>query len=200
MMGDRRVACATASLACAAMLAACATRERIILLPEASGGQTSLIVRQGGHEVVLDRPYAAAELTIADPWPYRATPDEVRATFGDALAAQPARAAHFTLYFIEGSDDLTEDSKQTLERMFADLDKRAVRDVVIVGHTDTVGSDPFNDALAKKRADTVATMLAARGVDPKDIVAIGRGRRELLIATPPGIAEPRNRRVEIVVR
>jgi len=199
-MAASRRAARYALLTLVAWLAGCTTNERIILLPEPNGGPTSLAVRQGAREVLLDRPYAAAELTLADPWRYDATPDEVRRAFGDTLAAQPERPAHFTLYFIEGSDDLTEDSKQTLERMFADLDKRAVRDVVIVGHTDTVGSDPFNDALAKKRADTVATMLAARGVDPKDIVAIGRGRRELLIATPPGIAEPRNRRVEIVVR
>jgi outer membrane protein OmpA-like peptidoglycan-associated protein len=37
-------------------------------------------------------------------------------------------------------------------------------------------------------------------VAPQDIVAVGRGKRDLLIPTPDGIAEPRNRRVEIVVR
>ena len=183
-----------------ACLAGCATEERVILLPEGNGGPTSLSVRQGSREVLLDRPYAATDLTIADPWRYEATPDEVRTTFGDALAAQPARAAHFTLYFNEASDDLTEDSRGALEQMLADLAKRPVRDVVIVGHTDAVGSDQYNDALAKKRADTVKAMLVARGVAEGDIVAIGRGKRELLVPTPDGIAEPRNRRVEIVVR
>ena len=195
-----RAALRCASFALVALIAGCATHERIILLPEPNGGPTSLSVRQGEHEVLLDRPYAATELTIADPWRYDATPEEVRTTFGDALAAQPSRASHFTLYFIEGSDELTEDSKQTLARMFADLDKRPVRDIVIVGHTDAVGSDQYNDALAKKRADAVGALLVARGVAQKDIVAIGRGKRELLIPTPSGIAEPRNRRVEIVVR
>ena len=181
-------------------LSACAMQERIILLPEPGGGPTSLAVNQGGREVLLDRPYAATDLTIANPWPYQATPDEVRLTFGAALAAQPERAAHFTLHFIEGSDELTVDSKVELDRVFADLAKRPVRDVVVVGHTDAVGSDQYNDALAKKRADTVAAMLEARGVPAQDIVAIGRGKRELLIPTPNGIAEPLNRRVEIVVR
>jgi outer membrane protein OmpA-like peptidoglycan-associated protein len=183
-----------------AWLAGCATQERIILLPEANGGPTSLAVRQGAHEVQLDRPYSAAELTIADPWRYDATPEEVRATFGDALAAQPARAAHFTLYFNEASDDLTQESRAILEQMFADLDKRPVRDIVIIGHTDAVGSDRYNDALATKRAESVKAMLVARGVAESDIVTVGRGKRELLIPTPDGVAEPRNRRVEIVVR
>lgn len=187
-------------LAMLACLAGCATEERVILLPEANGGPTSLRVHQGSHDVQLDHPYAATDLTIADPWRYDATPDEVRTTFGDALAAQPARAAHFTLYFNEGSDDLTGESRAVLEQMFADLAKRPVRDVVIVGHTDAVGNDQYNDALAKKRADSVKAMLVARGVAEADIVAIGRGKRDLLVPTADGVAEPRNRRVEIVVR
>ena len=187
-------------LALAALFCGCAAHERIILLPESGGGPTSLVVRQGEREVLLDRPYGAAELTIADPFRYEATPAEVQATFDAALSAQPARAAHFTLYFVEGSDDLTEDSKEAFERMFAELGKREVRDIVIVGHTDAVGSDQYNDALARKRADAVSALLVARGVAASDIVAIGRGKRDLLIPTPSGIAEPRNRRVEVVVR
>ena len=182
------------------LLAACAVQERVILLPEPGGGSPSLAVSQRGHDVLLDRPYAAADLTLADPWRYQATPAEVQATFGAALAAQPARPAHFTLYFIEGSDELTVDSQQALEAMFGDLAKRPVPDVVVVGHTDAVGSDEYNDKLAQKRAEAVRAMLLARGIPPQDVVAVGRGKRELLVPTPDGIAEPRNRRVEIVVR
>lgn len=198
-MRVERVARAFAALL-VVLLAACAVQERVILLPEPGGGSPSLAVSQRGHDVLLDRPYAAADLTLADPWRYQATPGEVQATFGAALAAQPARPAHFTLYFIEGSDELTVDSQQALEAMFADLAKRPVPDVVVVGHTDAVGSDEYNDKLAQKRAEAVRAMLLARGIPPQDVVAVGRGKRELLVPTPDGIAEPRNRRVEIVVR
>ncbi|HLX28613.1 MAG TPA: OmpA family protein [Casimicrobiaceae bacterium] len=179
---------------------ACAMQERIILLPEPGGGPTSLAVDQGGREVLLDRPYAATDLTIANPWPYQATPEEVRGTFGAALAAQPEHATHFTLYFIENSDELTDKSKVMLDEVFANLAKRPVRDVVVVGHTDTVGSDEANDILARKRANTVKAMLVSRGVPAEDVVAIGRGKRQLLVPTPDRTAEPLNRRVEIVVR
>ncbi|HLW13383.1 MAG TPA: OmpA family protein [Casimicrobiaceae bacterium] len=199
-MGDSRRALRYLLAALVALLAGCAANERIILLPEHDGGPTSVVVRQGDREMVLDRPYAAAELSLADPWRYSATPEEVQSTFGAALAAQPTRAAHFTLYFVEGSDDLTEDSKQLLESMFADLAKRAVADVLVVGHTDAVGSDQYNDALATKRAQAVRSALIARGIPAEDVVAFGRGKRELLVPTPDGFAEPRNRRVEIVVR
>ena len=73
-------------------------------------------------------------------------------------------------------------------------------DVVVVGHTDRVGSDPFNDNLARQRADTVRAELIRRGIAPENIVAVGRGSREPIIPTAAGVAEPRNRRVEIVVR
>lgn len=186
-------------LALVALVAGC-TSERVVLLPEQDGRPTAVVVKQHGREVVLDRPYAAAELTAADPWSYRATPAEVEQTFGVALAAQPERAVHFTLNFVEGTDELTEESKKTLETVFADLAKRPVPDVLVVGHTDAVGSDQFNDALARKRADTVRAALIQRGIPAEDVVAIGRGKRELLVPTPDGVAEPRNRRVEIVVR
>ena len=61
-------------------------------------------------------------------------------------------------------------------------------------------SDPFNDALAQQRAEAVRAELIRRGVAPESIQASGRGKRDLLIPTADGIAEPRNRRVEILVR
>ena len=183
------------------LLAGCAwTSERIVLLPEQDGRPTAVVVRQGSRDVVLDRPYAATELTAADPWTYRASAAEVTAAFGAALAAQPTRSASFTLYFVEGSDALTEDSKRVLESVFADLNGRKVADVLVVGHTDTVGSDQFNDALALQRAEAIRRAMIERGVAPADISAVGRGKRELLVQTPDGVPEPRNRRVEIVVR
>jgi outer membrane protein OmpA-like peptidoglycan-associated protein len=196
-----RPACIVAALAIGAALGGCAIHsERIILLPEQDGRPTAVIVKQGGRQVTLDQPYAATELTYADPWSYRASEAEVKATFGDALGAQPARAVHFTLNFNENSSELTEDSKEVFESVLADLKQRAVVDVVVVGHTDTVGSDAFNDDLARKRADAIRDALLARGLAASDVVAIGRGKRELVVPTPDGVAEPRNRRVEIVVR
>ena len=189
-----------AVVALAVVLAGCAQTERIVLLPDPEGRATSVVVKQGDREVVLDRPYAAAELTRADPWSYRATPAEVESTFGAALAAQPAPATHFTLHFVEGSDELTEDSKRSLDGVLAELKRRPVPDILVVGHTDAVGSDQFNDMLAKKRADAVRAILVQRGIPENDVVAIGRGKRELLVPTADGIAEPRNRRVEILVR
>lgn len=187
--------------ACVAMLlAACATRTSVVLLPEKDGRDTSVVVNDGHRQVVLDRPYAAADLTLANPWRYDSSPEDVHARFGPSLAAQPSRPAQFTLYFIEGADELTDESKHMLESVYAEIAQRAVPDVIVIGHTDSVGSAAFNDALARQRADAVRAALISRGVPADGIAAAGRGKREPIVPTADGVAEPRNRRVEVLVR
>ena len=178
----------------------CAQRGTVVLLPEKDDKPTAVVVKQGGRETVLDRPYAAAHQTPFGVRAYTSSPEEVTSKFGAAIASRPQRAAAFTLYFIEGKDELTEESKRVVEALFAEVAQRPVPDVIVIGHTDAVGGNPFNDALSQQRAETVRAELIRRGVAPESIQASGRGKRDLLIPTPDGIAEPRNRRVEIFVR
>ena len=72
--------------------------------------------------------------------------------------------------------------------------------VQVIGHTDSVGSDAANDLLSRQRAEVVRTAFAARGLAADKVVTVGRGKRELAVPTGDGVAEPRNRRVEILVR
>jgi outer membrane protein OmpA-like peptidoglycan-associated protein len=182
-------------------LASCAyNKGSVVLLPEKDGHDTAVVVTQGDKQVVLDRPYAAAQQTAFGARTYQSSEQEVAKTFGVALAAQPARPARFTLYFVEGKDELTEESRQTFESVFAEILKHPVPDIVVIGHTDRVGTDPFNDNLARQRADTVRMSLISRGVAPDNVVAAGRGSREPIVPTDAGVSEPRNRRVEIFVR
>ena len=190
---------ALAALALAA-LAGCATQSGTVVLLPQEGGNTAVAVRQGERSLVLDRPYASAELTSSGPRAATSSPEEVQARFGAALAAQPMRPSTFTLYFVEQTDTFTEPSQRMIDSVLADVARYPVPDVVVIGHTDLVGSDAFNDELARKRAETVRAMLIARGVAPGSIVAVGRGKREPAVPTADGVAEPRNRRVEIVVR
>ena len=183
----------------AALLAACAS-STVVLLPEKDGRAASVAVERDGNKVVLEEPYAAARTGPFGPRSYRSSPDEVRQQFGTALAAQPARAVAFTLYFVEGTDELTDPSKREVDDILAEIARRPVPDVLVVGHTDAVGNDQANDALGQQRADSVRAALLARGIAPHNIQAISRGKRELAVPTPDGVAEPRNRRVEILVR
>ncbi|MEO6896105.1 MAG: OmpA family protein [Caldimonas sp.] len=184
-----------------ALVAACAApREQIVLLPNPSGLQTSVTVSRGERQVVLDRPYAAARLNRDGPEAFASSAPEVQARYGAALAAQPLPPAQFTLFFVDGKDELTDDSKKIVDGVFAEIARRPVPDVIVIGHTDTVGGDVANDVLSRQRADVVRAAFVARGLAADKIVAVGRGKREPAVATGEGVAEPRNRRVEILVR
>jgi len=195
-----RIVRAFAIVATCALLGACASSGTVVLLPEKDGRSTAVSVKQGDKEVVLSEPYAVANATATGPRTYQSSSQEVEAKFGSALAAQPSRAASFTLYFVEGKDEFTEESKQVVDRILSEIARRPVPDVLVVGHTDAVGTDAFNDALGQQRAETVRAALIRLGVPANDVRAISRGKRELAVPTPDGVAEPRNRRVEIVVR
>ncbi len=134
-----------------------------MLLPEKDGRQTAISVKQGDKEVILDQPYAAARTPSQGPRAYVATPQEVNTQFGPALAAQPARATSFTLYFVEGKDEFTEQSRQVVNTILTEIAQRPVPDVLVIGHTDTVGSDQANDLLGQQRADIVRAALIRLG-------------------------------------
>jgi outer membrane protein OmpA-like peptidoglycan-associated protein len=200
-MTDRSCARTLAIATIPLLIGACAHHpETIVLLPEKDGRSTAVVVRQDGRETVLDQPYAATRKTPFGLRPYTSTPEEVAAKFGPSLAAQPERPTAFTLYFVEGRDELTDESKQIVESVFSEIARRPVPDIVVIGHTDALGSDPVNDALARRRADLIRAELIRRGVAPENIAATGRGKREPIVPTSDGVAEPRNRRVEIFVR
>jgi len=126
--------------------------------------------------------------------------DQLRGKFAQALEAQPLPPKRFTLYFVEGSDTLTAESQAAVTAIFEEIKQRPAPDLVVVGHTDRVGSVAANDQLAVKRANTMRDQLIKRGIDAENIQASGRGERDPLVPTADEVAEPRNRRVEILVR
>ena len=172
-----------------------------VLMPDKDGKTGVLSVESGGQQTVLDKPFASARVT--EPGRVAAgavTEQEARQAFGAALDAQPARPASFLLYFLEGRDDLTPDSRQLLARIVDEIARRPAPEIVVIGHTDRVGAVPFNDALSLRRAERVRDELVKVGIVADRIRVEGRGEREPLVPTADEVAEPRNRRVEINVR
>jgi outer membrane protein OmpA-like peptidoglycan-associated protein len=199
---------AFAAAVIAAFLAACADAPRKPSAPElfavipASDGHVGAIVVDHGHERrVVDRAYAATRIDASGAaQAVTLGEDEVRREFGATLAALPGKPATFVLYFLEGRDELTAESKAELDRVFSELKRRPLPDIAVIGHTDSVGSLAYNDRLSLARAERVREMLIALGIPATRVSAAGRGKREPLVATDVNVAEPRNRRVEINVR
>lgn len=158
-------------------------------------------MQEGGREIALSTAYASARTGAGGQLePGQATPEEVRAVFAEALAAQPPRPVTFILYFVEATDQFTPESQALVDQVFVTIASRPAPELTVSGHTDAVGTDQFNDALSLRRAERVRALLIARGIAPANIVAVGRGKREPRVPAAPGVAEPRNRRVEITVR
>ena len=175
--------------------------ELVAVVPDPGGRIGSVVVRSGGAEQVLDQAYASRRVRAdGSAEEGRVSPEEVQRTFSGTLDALPGRPTSFLLYFLEGKDEFTPASRAELEKVFAELKRRPSPDIVVIGHTDRVGSVAFNDKLSLARAERLRDMLVSLGITPSRIQAAGRGEREPLVPTEDNVAEPRNRRVEISVR
>ncbi|MBS1198781.1 MAG: OmpA/MotB [Proteobacteria bacterium] len=176
--------------------------DKVVLLPGADGQQTGMVVvKTATGEKVLDRPYAAADVsrqgTIKA---HQESAESVRQRFGETLAAQPQRPVSYIVYFRTSSDELTPESLAVVEKLKADLQVRKAPEIVAIGHTDRVGSVGENDVLSLKRAETMRGILVAAGIAAASVEVAGRGEREPQVVTADEVAEARNRRVEINVR
>lgn len=172
--------------------------ETVTVVPSRDDGHIgTVVVQRGSDRRVLNQAYATTRngdaVTII-------AATQVKDVFGPALQAMPAQPAIFTLYFITGTDELTDESKADLQRILESLKQRPVPDVLVIGHTDTVGEYRGNDRLSATRAETVKGFLVGIGIPAERIQTAGRGEREPIVPTADDTDEPLNRRVEINVR
>jgi outer membrane protein OmpA-like peptidoglycan-associated protein len=195
------VALIGAALALVLLLGGPATKELVIVLPDADGRVGTVVVEHGNDRVILNEAYATSRITGDGEIHLERLPErEVRSSFDGAMSALPARPMSFLLYFITGTDTLTEASEGELARMLDELRQRAAPDIVVIGHTDRVGAVEENDQLSLIRAERVKADLASQGIAAERIRAAGRGERDPVVPTDDGVDEPLNRRVEISVR
>ncbi len=183
-------------------LRAGAGRSLIVLLPNEDGKPSAITVARDGAAAVLDTPLTAA---VVDP---NAPPavvgeleqQEVDGAFGDALAQTPAPPSRFILYFVTGTSELTPESAADLPRVLENASGRPAPRVDVVGHTDRVGAADVNARLARDRAQSVADALADAGVPSDQIIVASFGETDNVVPTADNVPEPRNRRVEVLVR
>jgi outer membrane protein OmpA-like peptidoglycan-associated protein len=181
-------------------LAGCSTTTAI-LLPDENGKVGALVLKNGKTEQVVDKPYTAAQASsIGSSVVVMNVPKEqVERRFGSLLKAQPVPAASFTLYFMEGSTELTEESMAQLNEVVDAYKAHKPAKVYIIGHTDRAGDAGLNMRLAMDRAKVVEQQLRAVSADFDTIEVRSFGENDPLVPTPDGVAEPRNRRVEILI-
>jgi outer membrane protein OmpA-like peptidoglycan-associated protein len=183
-------------------LAGCASRNDLyVLLPGKNGKIGALTVQSEGKKHTLDSPYAAARVkNVGSVSGLTSSEAEVKQDFGPALEAQPNRPVSFFLYFLADTDEFAPESKVLVGQIFAEIARRPAPEIAIIGHTDRVGGEQYNDALSLRRAERCRDELLKLGIPKIRITVAGRGEREPEVSTADEVAEPRNRRVEISVR
>jgi outer membrane protein OmpA-like peptidoglycan-associated protein len=76
--------------------------------------------------------------------------------------------------------------------------RRAVRNALIEGHTDSIGSEAYNPALSDRRAKSVFDYLTSRGVDPARLSSIGKGETMPIADNSTAEGRQQNRRVMLI--
>ena len=115
--------------------------------------------------------------------------------------AAPAPIARSYLVFFDWDRaDLTDRARQIVREAAQNAAHLSYTRIEVDGYTDTSGTAAYNKALSLRRARTVAAELVRNGVAAGAISIQGFGETHLLVSTGPGVREPQNRRVEIIIR
>ncbi len=153
----------------------------VALVPRATFGNIF------NHEILFGVRYA-----------FNAAPPPVLAP--DAPPPGPAAARTYLVFFDWDRADLTDRARQVVAAAAQATTRVQVTRIEVSGHTDTSGTARYNQELSLRRAQSVAAELVRRGVPPAAITTQGLGFGRPLVSTGPGVREPQNRRVEIVLR
>lgn len=100
-------------------------------------------------------------------------------------------------FFDFDKDVLKPEGKATLDAAIEELKKAQTKGISIVGHTDSVGTEQYNQGLSERRAQSVANYLVSQGVDVNYLTVEGRGELQPAVPNDTSANRAKNRRVEV---
>ena len=117
-----------------------------------------------------------------------------------AAAPAPAPTRSYLVFFDWDKAALTDRARQIIKEAADNSTRVQYTRIEVNGYTDTSGTPKYNQGLSVRRAQAVAAELVKNGVPTNAITIQGFGDTHLLVPTGPGVREPQNRRVEIIIR
>jgi outer membrane protein OmpA-like peptidoglycan-associated protein len=145
---------------------------------------------------------SAAEEEAAKAARAKAEADELMKELSELKAQQTERGIVLTMgdvLFATGKADLSPNAEKGVETLAKFLKKNPNRNVLIEGHTDSVGKDDYNLALSRKRADSVKYKLTGDGIEAVRITTVGYGKKFPLASNDTKAGKAQNRRVEVII-
>jgi outer membrane protein OmpA-like peptidoglycan-associated protein/outer membrane protein W len=112
----------------------------------------------------------------------------------------PPIAKTYLVFFDWDKSVLTPRATQIIAEAASDSKTAGTTVLSVSGYTDTSGTPKYNQGLSLRRAKAVAGQLVTDGVPAGEIEIHAYGETHLLVPTGPGVREPQNRRVEIVLQ
>lgn len=190
-------------IATLALAAGCGPKNLFVLLPDPDGRVGAIEISNPQGTQKLDQAYQVTGLDTpkdAPSPPKVLDRADVERRFKGALEIAPEAPPTFLLYFETGAAALNKDSADLLPKIIVAVKQRSSTEISVVGHADAVGSEEVNRKISMDRANAVAETLARLGIDRGRILVSYHGKGNPLVPTADGVAEPRNRRVEVTVR
>lgn len=184
-------------------LSGCAKQTTVVLLPDPSGKVGQVTVASDGGSVDITKAQEATTIkgrNSAPSTPTIISEKQIQKDFSEALRSLPEQPVHFILYFKRDSNKLTTTSQEMIPEVLATITKRESQNISVIGHSDTAGNPEYNLRLSNLRAQAIATILTNEGIKKSYIKSTSHGENNPLVPTKDNVHEPKNRRVEVVVR
>lgn len=178
------------------LLGGCASKSYVVLIPSPDGSVGEVVIKGQKGEQVLNK---AGQAGTLEGTPLQVGDRQVKEDFGETIAALPKIPVRFLLYFSTGIT-LTAESQSLIPTIISEAKTRPAVDISVIGHTDTLYTDEYNNQLALRRATKVSELLTDKGLKANSMTIESHGKRNLLVQTPDNTWEPRNRRVEVSIR
>lgn len=178
------------------------TRTTVVLLPDEDGtvGAVSMLTPSGTQTLDKAYSYTTGNGINAAPSSGRTLSRETVSTaYGELLRMQPARPITFILTFLLDRTELTDESKALLPALYSAVHERKPTRISIFGHADALGSQERNVRLSADRAAAAASLLKAHDPALDGIDVQHFGDTMPLTQSASRAAEPKNRRVEIMI-
>ncbi|MHC8335416.1 OmpA family protein [Pseudomonas sp. LB3P25] len=118
---------------------------------------------------------------------------------------EPAQSEVITLndagdvLFAYNQADLTPAAKSQLDSLMPKLQSADVVSIKVIGHTDSEGTDAYNQALSERRASSVAAYLLSQGLAPNKLTSEGKGESQPVADNETEEGRAKNRRVELYI-
>jgi len=145
---------------------------------------------------------SAAEVEAAKAAMAKAEADQLMKELSELKAQQTERGIVLTIgdvLFATGKANLSPDANKSVAKLVEFLKKYQKRNVLIEGHTDSVGSDDYNLTLSRGRADSVKYKLVGDGIEAGRITTVGYGEQFPLASNDTMAGKAQNRRVEVII-